>query len=210
MDALRAQAVVARSYALTTGVGGNGFDHYDDTRSQVYGGVGAETARTNQAVADTSGEVVLYKGKVARDLLLLHLRRHTENNEFSFLGGTPTALPARRPRPLRRAGSPYHRWKRKFSNGQMQAELGGLVRGKLKRIVVTQRGVSPRIVKAKLVGTGGTAKVTGPGLAARSSGCPTPGRRSRRSRTPTHRRGRAAAGSRGRCPGCRTRTRRRG
>src|SRR4051812_43676118 len=38
-DALRAQAVAARSYALASGVGGDGFDVYDDTRSQVYGGM---------------------------------------------------------------------------------------------------------------------------------------------------------------------------
>ncbi len=35
MEALKAQAVAARSYARTTGVGGNGCDAYDDTRSQV-------------------------------------------------------------------------------------------------------------------------------------------------------------------------------
>ena len=46
----------------------------------------------------------------------------------------------------------------------MQAELGGLVRGKLKRIVVTKRGASPRIVKARLVGSGGSSKVSGPDL----------------------------------------------
>ena len=53
-DALRAQAVVARSYALSTSKHGAGFDHYEDTRSQAYGGVAAETAKTNQAVADTA------------------------------------------------------------------------------------------------------------------------------------------------------------
>ena len=88
---------------------------------------------------------------------------HTENNEFSFLGGTPLPYLRGVPDPYDGA-SPYHRWTRKLSNGQMQAELSGLVRGKLKRIVVTKRGASPRIVKAKLVGSGGTTKVTGPDL----------------------------------------------
>ena len=163
MDALQAQALAARSYALSTGVGGNGFDHYDDTRSQVYGGIGSETARTNQAVSTTSGEVVEYKGKVAETYFFSTSGGHTENNEFSFLGGTPLPYLRGVPDPYDGA-SPYHRWTRKLSNGQMQAELSGLVRGKLKRIVVTKRGASPRIVKAKLVGSGGTAKVTGPDL----------------------------------------------
>ena len=163
LDALKAQAVAARSYALSTGVGGNGFDHYDDTRSQVYGGVGAEAARTNQAVAATAGEVVEVNGKVAQTYFFSTSGGHTENNEFSFLGASPLSYLRGVPDPHDGA-SPYHRWTRKLSNGQMQAELGGLVRGKLRRIVVTKRGASPRIVKAKLVGSGGTAKVSGPDL----------------------------------------------
>jgi stage II sporulation protein D len=42
LSALRAQAVVARSYALVGRVNGDGFDLYDDTRSQVYGGLGSD------------------------------------------------------------------------------------------------------------------------------------------------------------------------
>ena len=57
-DALRSQAVVARSYALSTTVDGDGFDLYDDTRSQVYNGKGTETKPTNRAVKATAGEVV--------------------------------------------------------------------------------------------------------------------------------------------------------
>src|SRR5918993_5326691 len=41
-EALRAQAVAARSYALAHRVAGKSFDLYADVRSQVYGGVAAE------------------------------------------------------------------------------------------------------------------------------------------------------------------------
>ena len=41
-QALEAQAVAARTYALTADAGGADFNVYDDTRSQMYGGVGAE------------------------------------------------------------------------------------------------------------------------------------------------------------------------
>ena len=53
--------------------------------------------------------------------------------------------------------SPYHPWKRK-SRPPARWSPGwvGLFAGKLKKIAVTKRGDSPRIVKAKLVGTGGT------------------------------------------------------
>jgi SpoIID/LytB domain protein len=165
LDALRAQAVAARSYALSTKVGGKGFDQYDDTRSQVYGGVAAETARTTKAANGTAGEVVLYNGKVAQTFFMSTSGGHTENNENSFLGGTPLPYLRGVPDPHDDA-SPYHRWTRKLSASQMQAELGSLVRGRLKRIVVVKRGVSPRIVKAKLVGSRGTTKASGPTLRA--------------------------------------------
>src|SRR4029079_19603018 len=43
----KAQAVAVRSIALTGYVGGNGFDLYNDTRSQVYKGLESEYDRTN-------------------------------------------------------------------------------------------------------------------------------------------------------------------
>jgi stage II sporulation protein D len=167
LEALKAQAVAARSYAISTAVTGNGFDVYDDTRSQVYAGVGAETARTDQAVAATGLQVVLYQGRVAQTFFFSTSGGHTENNEFSALGFGQPAVPYLRgvDDPYEAtAGSPYTHWKRKFSLSRMNSALGRLVRGKLKNIVVTQRGTSPRIVRASLVGSGGTTAVTGPQL----------------------------------------------
>jgi stage II sporulation protein D len=166
-EALKAQAVAARSYALATPVHGNGFDQYDDTRSQVYGGASAETTKTNAAVDATAGQVVMYAGKVAQTYFFSTSGGHTENNEFSSLAFGSTPIPYLRgvDDPYEAdAGSPYEHWKRKFSFARMNAALGGLVRGKLKNIVVTQRGSSPRIVHANLIGTGGTTTVDGPDL----------------------------------------------
>src|SRR4051794_24498833 len=49
-EALKAQAVAARSYALANLAKGRPYDLYADTRSQVYGGVKAEATPTNAAV----------------------------------------------------------------------------------------------------------------------------------------------------------------
>ncbi|MCW2978181.1 MAG: SpoIID/LytB protein [Actinomycetia bacterium] len=65
IDALAAQAVAARSYALATLKPSRRFDLFSDTRSQVYGGIGYETARTNEAVARTAGRVLTWNGHVA-------------------------------------------------------------------------------------------------------------------------------------------------
>jgi stage II sporulation protein D len=64
-EALKAQAVVARSYALAVRKSG-AFDLYPDTRSQVYLGVDHEQPSTNAAVDATAGKVVLYQGQVAK------------------------------------------------------------------------------------------------------------------------------------------------
>lgn len=166
-EALRAQAVVARSYALSTSKHGAGFDHYDDTRSQVYAGVAAETVKTNQAVADTALQVVLYNGRIAQTYFFSTSGGATENNEFSSLGFGGTPIPYLRgvPDPYDNL-SPYHRWTRKFSQRAIQSRLHDLVRGKVKNIVVTQTGYSPRIVQATLVGSGGSRNVSGPTLRA--------------------------------------------
>jgi stage II sporulation protein D len=64
-EALKAQAVAARSYALAVRKTTGPFDVYPDTRSQVYGGVSSEKASANAAVDATAGKVLTYGGKAA-------------------------------------------------------------------------------------------------------------------------------------------------
>jgi stage II sporulation protein D len=166
IEALKAQAVAARSFALTAGVGGNGFDFYDDTRSQVYGGAGAESPRTNQAVAATNLQTVNYAGKVALTYFFSTSGGHTENVEFSFVGSKPVPYLKGVPDPFDKV-SPYHRWRLTLSQARMQKALGPYLKGgRLKRIKVNKRGTSPRIVFATLIGTAGKTHVTGPTLKA--------------------------------------------
>jgi len=165
-EALRAQAVAARSYGLATGVGGAPFDQYDDTRSQVYGGFSSETANTNQAARATAGKVVKYGGKIATTFFFSTSGGRTENIENVFIGSDPQPYLKAVKDPFEEA-SPYHRWRVTFSQSEIEAELGDLVDGSLQAIEVTKRGSSPRIVSAKVVGTGGTNEVSGPSLQAR-------------------------------------------
>jgi stage II sporulation protein D len=67
LEALKAQADAARSYALRAHRA-TWFDLYADTRDQVYGGAcaGCEDARANAAVGATNGEAVMYGGSVAQ------------------------------------------------------------------------------------------------------------------------------------------------
>ena len=54
-EALKAQAVAARTYAITSDVAGGFYNLFPDTRSQMYRGVAAETPATDAAVAATAG-----------------------------------------------------------------------------------------------------------------------------------------------------------
>jgi SpoIID/LytB domain protein len=163
--ALRAQAVAARSYALaTSGVGT--FDLYDDTRSQVYEGKSSETRRTNTAARGTSGLVVRYRREVATTYFFSTSGGQTESAQYGFPGSDPVPY-LQSVRDPYDGGSPYHRWKVRYSQSEMESRLSGLFSGRLRRIKVLQRGDSPRIVKARVVGSGGSSKVSGPGLQAR-------------------------------------------
>ena len=67
-EALRAQAIAARSYAVATRNAGKhaskGFDLVDTTADQVYGGASAEKFTTNKAVDDTKGIVLVQDQRV--------------------------------------------------------------------------------------------------------------------------------------------------
>lgn len=162
--ALQAQAVAARSYGLATDRGGP-FDQYADTRSQVYGGKGTETKATNRAVEATAHQVVTYKGEVATTYYFSTSGGQTENSEFG-LGGEPVPYLKSVDDPYDDA-SPVHDWHKRLSDDQMDSALGGLFTGRLERIKVTRTGVSPRIVRARVIGTRGSSTVSGATLRSR-------------------------------------------
>jgi stage II sporulation protein D len=167
LDALRAQAVAARTYALTTDAGGNGFDQYADTRSQVYRGVAAERPTSDQAVRDTSGQLVTYGGRPITTYFFSTSGGRTEDIEFSFLNASPDPWLVSVDDPFDDL-SPRHKWKpTRHTLTSIGRELRGYVRGSFRGIQVIKRGKSPRIVYADVIGTGGRVRITGPTLRAR-------------------------------------------
>jgi stage II sporulation protein D len=164
LEALKAQALAARSYALSTQVDGNGFGLYDDTRSQVYDGVGSEAPRTNQVAQLTRGQVVMYGGEIAQTFFSACSGGHTESAQNVFFG-PPVPYLVGVPDPYD-GTCPLHTWKLSFSGREISAKLDAHLDGRLKRVVVTKRGASPRIVWAKLFGTGGVTKIRGDRLAS--------------------------------------------
>ncbi len=167
LEALKAQAVAARTYAVTTSKAGNGWDQNDDTRSQVYGGVAAETANTDLAVAETKGEVVTYDGVPVVTYFFSTSGGQTEDVENTALGTAPKPWLKSVDDPYD-SDSPKHRWGPiRMTLESAGKKLKGLVKGDFEGIAVRRRGTSPRIVEADVVGSEGNTLVTGATLRAR-------------------------------------------
>jgi len=88
-EALKAQAIAARSYALRRVHPATGtYDLYDDTRSQVYRGQRAENPATDAAIAATRGAVLLSGSTIVNALFHSAGGGWTENNENVFVSAT--------------------------------------------------------------------------------------------------------------------------
>src|SRR3954468_757091 len=163
LEALKVQAVAARTYALSTAKSSGAFDQYPDTRSQVYRGVTGESVRSDAAVAATARQIVTYDGVPAVTYYFSTSGGQTENVEFSFIGSLSKPWLVSVPDPYDNL-SPYHRWNVRFSAARLDRALGAP--GAFKRLKVLERGESPRVVRAQVIGTRGRRTVTGPQVRA--------------------------------------------
>ena len=95
-EALKAQAIAARSYAVATKTAGKhaskGYDLVDTTADQVYGGASAEKFRTTKAVEDTKGIVLVQNKKVLPTYYHASSGGQTKvwNSGSSFLQSVPS------------------------------------------------------------------------------------------------------------------------
>jgi stage II sporulation protein D len=158
MAELKAQAVISRSFALTGGVEGDGYDLYSDTRSQVYKGLESEYTTSDEAAEQTAGQVLMYEGQIAETLFSACSGGKTESMKNVF--GTAVPYLVGVPDPYDSL-CPLHEWTLKFSGPELSEKLSGLLDGRLMKVAITKTGYSPRIIEAKLYGTGGVTSVTG-------------------------------------------------
>jgi stage II sporulation protein D len=149
-EALKAQAVVARSFALAVRKTG-AFDLYPDTRSQMYLGLDHERPSTNAAVDATAGQVVLYQGKVAKTYFSSTSGGRTASAQDVW--GTAVPYLVSVPDPYDSI-SPYHNWGPIAFTG---AKLGRAMRvpGKLIDVKPELNG-SGRVTTVTFVGTNGS------------------------------------------------------
>ncbi len=154
---LEAQAVAARSYALSD-LGRYGFaDICDSTECQVYGGASAESTLGNLAVADTAGQVVDINGSPAYAEFSSSTGGFTSGGSFTAVpdAGDSVCVPS--------ACNPRHTWTASIPVSQIESAFPGI--GTLDSIAVTQRDgngdFGGRALQVTLTGDSGSAALTG-------------------------------------------------
>ena len=171
LEALKAQAVAARTYAVfhKNYFKSRGYDMADDTRSQVYGGVNAEAASIKQAVDGTSGEILTYQGKPIEAFFCASAGGWTEHSE-NVWGSHVTYLRGVADRSFH---MPSYSWSVTTTPERLAANLtaAGKGVGTVQSITlsplakrpmhVPDRGVSGRVRTLIVRGTKGQAMITG-------------------------------------------------
>ena len=155
-EALKAQAVAARSYALARRVGGKVFDLYADVRSQVYGGISGEHARATAAIDATAGEVLLWEGKPIDALFHSTSGGSTLDAVEVFGKAVPYLVAADDPYS---ALSPVHRWG-PISVAETTIRKGLRLRVPVRSLKLT-RAPSGRVAKVQAATAWGTTTVSG-------------------------------------------------
>ncbi len=156
-EALKAQAVAARSFALyRRGKQKNPlYDLVNTTKDQVYGGIDGEAESTRAAVRATAGQVLTYQGNVVEALFHANSGGHTENSEQVFSG----VIPYLRGVPDFDQEAPNFQWSVNFSQAQLIQRLPGL--GNI--ISMTPQGTTAhgRVKAIKILGERGTKMMKG-------------------------------------------------
>jgi stage II sporulation protein D len=123
LAALEAQAVAARSYAVSELRPNAFYDLLPSTSDQVYAGVAAETPRSDEAVYATLGQVLTWNGQVARTYYSSSSGGRTEAVQDAWPGSAPIPY-------LRSVSDPYdtysphHNWgPYELSGEQLAARL---------------------------------------------------------------------------------------
>lgn len=90
LEAIKAQIVAARCYALTHLGSTSLYDFDDTTQFQVYRGVDSESGSQNAAVDQTAGQVLMYGGRVIEAFFSASDGGHTANVSDVFGGSLAT------------------------------------------------------------------------------------------------------------------------
>lgn len=157
--ALQAQAVAARSFALSRrqvqGRNGSLFDVGDTISHQVYTGLDGEFTTTQAAVKATRGQVLTFNGNIVEAVFHAASGGHTENSENVWT----QAKPYLRGVPDYDAVFPNQQWTVSFTAEQMRQRLPGV--GNVLSIQPLRSSPQGRLMAALVTGDAGTQTISG-------------------------------------------------
>ncbi len=162
LEALKAQAVAARSYTLASLDPTGAYDLCATDRCQVYRGVAAEHPRSDRAVAETEGIVIAVNGVPAAAYY------HADSggvvaSSAEVWGRALPYLPSRTDVPV---VSPHRAWSADLDPSRLAAALAseGASVGTPDGLTVLERSGSGRVARVAFDGSSGRAVVEGPAL----------------------------------------------
>lgn len=191
IDALLAQAIVSRTFAVRNRGRweAQGFDAYNDTRDQVYGGVTVESDQVWDALRRTTGVVVTYEGQPIDAYFHSTCGYSTAGVEEAFRAARPQ--PYLRPVSDARGGghyycdiSPRFHWREEWDGPGLRAILGRTLSASMavegqglqpiSSVEVTRTTKSGRVGELRIVFAHGEVRIAGADV--RSVLRPEPGR----------------------------------
>jgi stage II sporulation protein D len=161
-EALKAQAVAARSYALYQRDRARNriFDVGDTAAWQVYDGVMDESTGTQAAVNATQGQVLTYSGQIIEAVFHSSAGGCTENVEDVWT----QSLPYLRSVPDYDRSSPVFQWSRTFSPTELKKHIGGV--GNILSLQPEKTTRCGRVLTMQVIGDAGKRLMNGDSLRA--------------------------------------------
>ena len=157
LEALKAQAIASRTYALKK-TGNNLYD-IDSTQSdQVYNGLESRTYKTNKAVKYTRSLVITHKNKLINALFHSSSAGMTENSEDVWRNKYPYLVSVKD----FDQKNPKLYWKKIFSNKDLQILFPNI--GGIKEIEILDITKTGRVKNIKLIGNYGSLDFSGTSL----------------------------------------------
>ena len=158
MEALKAQAVISRTYALRSVLqnrGKGGYDLRDTVMSQVYRGMNAEDSKTDQAIRATKGMVLKYGGEIAFTPFHSHSGGATADVTTVWGGNMPYLKGVNEDF---QTESPHSTWEASLSAAQVEDALrsAGVNVGRLQELRVEQSDPFGRPTTLRAIGTSGS------------------------------------------------------
>ena len=157
LEALKAQAIASRTYALKKT--GNDLYDIDSTQSdQVYNGLESRTNKTNKAVKHTRSLVITHKNKLINALFHSSSAGMTENSEDVWRNKYPYLVSVKD----FDQKNPKLYWKKIFTNKELQILFPNI--GGIKEIEILDITKTGRVKNIKLIGNNGSLDLSGTSL----------------------------------------------